>query len=72
MIMSTTNRHPERNVRENPLSRRESEPNAVPHTTKTVHNNAGHHARVLKDLEQTTKIGRRYSFDDNGGGYQGL
>jgi hypothetical protein len=72
MIMSTTNRHPERSVREKPLSRRESEPNMFPHTDKTGHNNAVHHARVLKDLEQTTKIGRRHSFDDNGGSYQGL
>ncbi|MGN6401601.1 MAG: hypothetical protein ACTHMD_14190 [Flavisolibacter sp.] len=27
---------------------------------------------LLKIKEATAKIGRRYSFDDNGGGYQGL
>jgi hypothetical protein len=27
---------------------------------------------ALKVKEEASKIGRRYSFDDNGGGYQGL
>jgi len=27
---------------------------------------------ALKAKEETSKIGRRYSFDDNGGGYEGL
>ncbi|GEM_PF-5506329 len=27
---------------------------------------------ALKAKEETLKVGRRYSFDDNGGGYQGL
>lgn len=69
--MSSSNRHPERGVRENTLTRREHESSAFSPTTKAIHH-SNHHARVLKELEQTSKIGRRFSFDDNGGGYQGL
>jgi hypothetical protein len=29
-------------------------------------------SNLLKMKETTAKISRRYSFDDNGGGYQGL
>jgi hypothetical protein len=27
---------------------------------------------ATRQIEENLKIGRRYSFDDNGGGYQGL
>jgi len=70
--MSTNNRHPERGARENTVYRRETEPNTFPQTSQSVHNPSVKHPRFIKDTEQHSKIGRRYSFDDNGGGYQGL
>jgi hypothetical protein len=51
---------------------KDSSPVKYRHTASGKYSYSSNELRVSKAIEESLKIGRRYSFDDNGGGYQGL